>query len=83
MHITLLNTRLRVQEEEEKAEKEGNKQKDRLPQRISFDARGILEKYASKDFGEHTLECVHLSERGKFDESSGGYYHCVDKINFP
>jgi len=73
-----------VQEEEEKEEK-GNKetktQKGKFPERIAFDARGILEKYGSKDFGEHKLECIHLSQRGKFDTS--GYYHCVDKINFP
>ena len=73
-----------MQEEEERDEK-GNKeaktQKGKYPERIAFDARGILEKYGSKDFGEHKLECIHLSQRGKFDTS--GYYHCIDKINFP
>lgn len=69
------------EEKEEKANKDAKAQKGKFPERISFDARGILDKYTTKDFGEHKLEWIHLSQRGKFDDS--GYYHCVDKINFP
>ncbi|KAI3737646.1 hypothetical protein L2E82_27655 [Cichorium intybus] len=47
----------------------------------SFDARGIMEKYGSEEWGEYLIREVHLSQRFVFDED--GYYHRCALIPLP
>ncbi|KAL5729112.1 hypothetical protein ACHQM5_002107 [Ranunculus cassubicifolius] len=69
LHGTVMNARHR-------------KSKQRTKKRFdSFDARSIVEKYGSEDWGEYIIPEVHLSQRFAFDEK--GYYHCCAKISFP
>uniref|UniRef100_A0A7N0RH00 K Homology domain-containing protein n=1 Tax=Kalanchoe fedtschenkoi TaxID=63787 RepID=A0A7N0RH00_KALFE len=47
----------------------------------SFDARSILERYGSEDWGEYLISEAHVSQRFVFD--GNGYYHCCASIPFP
>ncbi|CAI9267519.1 unnamed protein product [Lactuca saligna] len=47
----------------------------------SFDARGVMEKYGSEEWGEYLIREVHLSQRFVFDED--GYYHRCASILLP
>ncbi|KAK1314173.1 hypothetical protein QJS10_CPA06g00733 [Acorus calamus] len=47
----------------------------------TFDARDIIKKYGTEDWGEYLIRETHLSQRFAFDES--GYYHCCTSIPFP
>ncbi|MCO5580979.1 hypothetical protein L7F22_034854 [Adiantum nelumboides] len=47
----------------------------------SFDARKILAKYRLQDWGERTIQEVHLSQRFLFDED--GYYHRCGSFPLP
>ncbi|GKC71594.1 activating signal cointegrator 1 complex subunit 1, partial [Tanacetum coccineum] len=47
----------------------------------SFDARGVMEKYGSEDWGEYLIPEVHLSQRFVFDLY--GYYHCCASMPLP
>lgn len=47
----------------------------------SFDARGIMEQFGSKEWGEYLIREVHLSQRFVFDED--GYYHRCASIPLP
>ncbi|KAJ8755860.1 hypothetical protein K2173_024405 [Erythroxylum novogranatense] len=67
LHATVMNVRHR-------------KRKQRR-RRDSFDARGIFEKFGTKDWGEYVIREAHLSQRFAFDEN--GYYHCCASIPFP
>ncbi|KAK1291006.1 hypothetical protein QJS10_CPB18g01083 [Acorus calamus] len=47
----------------------------------TFDARDIIKKYGTEDWGEYLIRETHLSQRFAFDES--GYFHCCTSIPFP
>ncbi|GJV11756.1 activating signal cointegrator 1 complex subunit 1, partial [Tanacetum coccineum] len=47
----------------------------------SFDARGVMEKYGSEDWGEYLIPDVHLSQIFEFDQN--GYYHCCASMPLP
>lgn len=70
MHVTLINTLFR--KPDEATEAKGN-----LPRaRKTFDARSILKKYATFEFGRQTVTEIHLSQRfstasNKFFEATG------------
>lgn len=70
LHATLMNTRLRRSANKEAAAVSGGT-------RVSFDAKKIFEEHKDLDFGEWDLEAVHLSKRGEFDVSLGGFYRCI------
>ncbi len=72
LHATLCNSRYR---------KETTEDDDETPARKPFDARPILAQYGQVSLGQHKIDALHLSERGKYDANK--YYHCVDKINLP
>lgn len=46
-----------------------------------FDARKVLAKYRSQEWGEHCVNEVHLSQRFFYDES--GYYRCCGSFQLP
>lgn len=71
LHATLMNTRLR------RTPKDAAGATPPAPARESFDARRVLEDHRRLDCGEHHLESVHLSKRGEFDVSLGGFYRCI------
>jgi len=73
LHATVLNSRFRKQE--------GDAKDDKKPKRETFDARGIMTKYANHDFGKAHLSELHLSQRSFYDNN--GFYHCVKKVNLP
>ncbi len=78
LHATIMNTRYR------KTQNQEQERDDRAAQRRhrqSFDASAILSRYSNIDLGQHRVEGVHLSERGKFGKD--GYYHKVAAISFP
>ncbi|KAL4559989.1 hypothetical protein LXL04_032137 [Taraxacum kok-saghyz] len=47
----------------------------------SFDARGVMEKYGSEEWGEYLIPQLHLSQRFVYDED--GYYHRCASILLP
>ncbi len=49
-------------------------------QRQPVDARQLLDRFATLDFGTHELPDMHLSQRGAFDEETG-YYKCLHKLH--
>ncbi|KAK9149284.1 hypothetical protein Scep_008041 [Stephania cephalantha] len=57
------------------------KRTDRRKISDSFDARGIVKQYGSKDWGKYLIREAHLSQRFVYDEN--GYYHCCTSIPFP
>eukprot|EP01018_Ginkgo_biloba_P002578 Gb_37660 [translate_table: standard] len=70
LHATLMNTSHRKR-------KRSKGYKRNLP----FDARPIVERYGSADWGEYVIHEAHLSQRFSYDEN--GYYHCCGSIPFP
>lgn len=70
LHATLMNTSHRKRNR-------GKKFGERMP----FDARPILSKHRSEEWGEYTITEAHLSERFVYDED--GYYHCCGSVKFP
>ena len=47
----------------------------------SFDARGVMEKYGSEEWGEYLIPQLHLSQIFVYDED--GYYHRCASILLP
>jgi hypothetical protein len=75
-------TRIGPETQREKTKNQTNQSNtNKLPKRISFDARKLLQTYGNIDIGECKIESLHLSQRGAVD--SNGYYHCVNEIRFP
>jgi len=70
LHATLMNTSHRKL-----------KKFQRNRRNVPFDARPILERYGSKDWGEYVISEAHLSERFSYNEN--GYYRCCASIPFP
>lgn len=70
LHATLINSSHRKR-----------KRGKRFGRRIPFDARAILSKHGSEEWGEYTITEAHLSERFVFGED--GYYHCCGSLKFP
>ncbi|XP_054707295.1 activating signal cointegrator 1 complex subunit 1-like isoform X2 [Uloborus diversus] len=68
LHITLMNTSFR-----------SKGAADESRQRITFDARPILEKYEDYDFGQMVLSEVHISIR--YSTGADGYYMPNNKIS--
>ncbi|KAK1436857.1 hypothetical protein QVD17_02641 [Tagetes erecta] len=46
-----------------------------------FDARGIMERYGSEEWGEYVIPEIHLSQRFVYNEN--GYYHCCSSLPLP
>lgn len=46
-----------------------------------FDAQPILQKFGDYSFGSHTIDTVHISQRGSYDPS--GFYLSAGQIQFP
>ena len=67
LHCTLMNTLFRRSDDGQ-----------RKQERTSFDASRILTKYQDFEFGNLTLDAIHLSKRGSFSDS--GYYFSTDRI---
>lgn len=70
LHATLMNTSHRKL-----------KKFQRNRRNVPFDARPILERYGSKDWGEYVISEAHLSQRFSYNEN--GYYRCCASIPFP
>jgi len=70
LHATLMNTSHRKL-----------KKFQRNRRNVPFDARPILERYGSKDWGLYVISEAHLSERFSYNEN--GYYRCCASIPFP
>lgn len=69
LHVTLINTLFRKTAEEDSG-------KSHLPHaRKTFDARDILKKYATFEFGRQAVRNVHLSER--FTTANDGFYEAT------
>ncbi|KDR15561.1 activating signal cointegrator 1 complex subunit 1 [Zootermopsis nevadensis] len=75
LHVTLMNTRFRSEESE--PDISGGKRKPRE----SFDATGILKNFCDFDFGEQTVDSIHLSLRFSTSGSSG-YYQATASVSF-
>lgn len=46
-----------------------------------FDARSIVDRYGSEEWGVYLIHEAHLSQRFVYD--GNGYYHCCASIPFP
>lgn len=72
LHATLINTRYRSRSSDGGG---GGRQQGAAAAsaRVPFDGRELLKRHADIDLGLHTVTTLHLSQRGKYDESSGYY----------
>ncbi len=68
LHATILNTRFR-------------KTANPYAPKVLLDARSIVQKFGTFEFGKMRVESLHLSQRFKYDAS--GYYHCVKQLSLP
>ncbi|KAI3802706.1 hypothetical protein L1987_30847 [Smallanthus sonchifolius] len=68
LHATVMNVRQR-------------KRTDNTRRLDSFDARGIMERYGSEEWGEFVIPELHLSQRFVYEEN--GYYHCCASFPLP
>ena len=82
LHATVINTKLRETDKELTSSSQSRNNK-RVPftSRTSFDARKITEIFKDFAFGEHHVDCIHLSQRGAYDEN--GQYHCCKSLALP
>ena len=69
IHATLLNTK-------HSDDRRGGTQKRR-----GVDCTEVFKMFGSHEFGEFTLECLHLSQRFAYEKD--GYFKCIHKILFP
>ncbi|KAG2430371.1 hypothetical protein HYH02_013733 [Chlamydomonas schloesseri] len=89
LHATIINTRYRKRGAEQQGGggggdrqagggggrgRHGHQPFDRQP----FDGRALLAEHGRLDLGIHTLQAVHLSQRGAYGED--GYYRCVRQL---
>lgn len=74
LHVTLMNTLFRNNDSE--SETSRRKQKHRE----TFDATNILKNFEDYDFGEQTVNGIHLSLR--FSTSASGYYQVTADVSF-
>lgn len=73
MHVTLINSLFR--DNDDAIVKEENQQRgdrDRMNQRVTFDASTILKKFKDFYFGELVFNEIHLSQR--YSKATNGYY---------
>ncbi|KAI3983231.1 hypothetical protein MKX01_007562 [Papaver californicum] len=68
LHATVMNARHR-------------KRKYRTKRVDTFDAREVVKKYGTEEWGEYLIREAHLSERFIFDDD--GYYHQCGSFPFP
>ena len=66
LHVTLINTKLRRDEERKSA--------DASSSRIPIDATTVMDQLGDKEIASATIDQIHLSKRGPF--ASNGYYQC-------
>ncbi|PNW87945.1 hypothetical protein CHLRE_01g008000v5 [Chlamydomonas reinhardtii] len=87
LHATIINTRYRKRgaEQQQGGGGGGSSSQQQRPQqggrpsdRQPFDGRALLEQHGRLDLGIHTLQAVHLSQRGAYGED--GYYRCVRQL---
>lgn len=72
LHVTLMNSTFRRSNNA----REGSS----TPIPVSFDCRGLLDKYSGWDFGKVIVRELHLSKRFSTDARTG-YYNFAKKIN--
>ncbi|XP_028401344.1 activating signal cointegrator 1 complex subunit 1-like isoform X2 [Dendronephthya gigantea] len=82
LHATVLTTKLRETDKTEQTSRfQSTSNNRRAPIQTSFDAREITEVFKDFVFGEHHVDCIHLSQRGVYDDN--GQYHCCKSIPLP
>lgn len=74
LHVTLMNTVFRS------VEKDAETPRGRHKPRETFDATCIFKNFEDYDFGEQTVDSIHLSLR--FSTSSSGYYKITADVSF-
>ncbi|XP_062567420.1 activating signal cointegrator 1 complex subunit 1-like [Saccostrea cucullata] len=80
LHVTVMNTLMRrdptsIAGERPPEGKRGNKERE------SFDATNVMKKFGHYDFGDCTINSLHLSQRHGLGED--GYYGCAGSISLP
>lgn len=76
LHTTVMNTLFR----RDPTGAPTQKQKGKV-ERESFDAYNLIKKFGDYNFGQYTVDRIHLSQ--KHGTSCDGYYSCVASINLP
>ncbi|GIL50546.1 hypothetical protein Vafri_6716 [Volvox africanus] len=93
LHATILNTRYRKRPQASEAvggsgrrgegpagaAGAGSGPTSRREERQPFDGRALLEEHGRLDLGIHTIQALHLSQRGAYGED--GYYRCARKLD--
>jgi len=79
LHATLINTRHRVNEDEDVAPSHNNR--NREPVRIPFSAEPILKEFSNIEFGTCRIESIQISKIGEYDEH--GRYRSEGGIKLP
>jgi activating signal cointegrator complex subunit 1 len=74
LHVTLMNTIFRSDEMDAETPRGRHKPRE------TFDATRILKNFKDYDFGEQTVDGVHLSLR--FSKSTSGYYEATADVSF-
>ncbi|KAG2486288.1 hypothetical protein HYH03_014993 [Edaphochlamys debaryana] len=77
LHATIINTRYRKRTDGAGAGGSAGGGGGR-PERQPFDGRALLQEHGRLDLGIHTIEALHLSQRGAYGED--GYYRCAKRL---
>lgn len=80
LHITVMNTLMRrdptsIPGEKPPEGKRGNKERE------SFDAMNVMKNFGLYDFGDYTVNTLHLSQRHGLGKD--GYYGCAGSVPLP
>ncbi|XP_048745005.1 activating signal cointegrator 1 complex subunit 1-like isoform X2 [Ostrea edulis] len=80
LHITVMNTLMRrdptsIPGERPPEGKRGPKERE------SFDAMNVMKKFGHHDFGDYTIDTLHLSQRHGLGKD--GYYGCAGSVSLP
>nr|XP_022345639.1 activating signal cointegrator 1 complex subunit 1-like [Crassostrea virginica]XP_022345640.1 activating signal cointegrator 1 complex subunit 1-like [Crassostrea virginica] len=80
LHVTVMNTLMRrdptsIPGERPPEGKRGNKERE------SFDAMNLMKKFGHYDFGDYTVDSLHLSQRHGLGKD--GYYGCAGAVLLP
>jgi hypothetical protein len=89
LHATIINTRHRrpdreqqQQQQESEAAAGSRHRRPQQPERRGFNGQKLLVDWRDIDLGDFEVPAVHISQRGVYDASSGGYA-CFSALQLP
>lgn len=78
LHVTLINSRFRKGTELGEEDLELPSGATKAPTKKTFDASSILQHFGQFDFGECTVQEIHISQR--YSTAENGFYKCTRRV---